>query len=96
MTSLFCIRDAGGIRRYKTYLSREQAEAAIEREEGPGCRAPFSVVEFVEVTPANRASDDLLAACGAIWHATPGDEPGSYTRAFQAVKDALDLAEVRQ
>jgi hypothetical protein len=94
MNSLFCIRDAGGIRRYKTYLSREQAEAEIEREEGPGCRAPFSVVEFVEATPTVRAAGKLAGACTAIWHATPG-EPGSYTRAFLSVKDALDSAEVR-
>lgn len=45
MSTLFCIRDAGGIRRFRTYLTREQAEAEIERIEGPGCRAPFSVVE---------------------------------------------------
>lgn len=96
MTSLYCIRDAGGIRRFKTYLSREQAQAAIEREEDrdPGCRAPFSVVEFVEATGTTRASDDLLSACSAIWHASPG-EPGSYTRAFQAVQTALQSAGAR-
>lgn len=61
--SLFCIRDAGGIRRYKTYLTREQAEAAIEREEGPGCRAPFSVVEL---TPA------VLLSLRPIWRINRG------------------------
>ncbi len=45
----YAIRDAGGIRRFPTYLTREQAEREIERIEGPGCRAPFSVVEL---TPA--------------------------------------------
>ena len=49
MSTLFCIRDAGGIRRFRTYLTREQAEAEIERIEGPGCRAPFSVVEIQAV-----------------------------------------------
>lgn len=89
MTSLFCIRDAGGVRRYRTYLSREQAEQVIEREEAasPGCRAPLSVVEYVEATPTVRAADHLLHACDQIWNAGLST-PGSYSRAFGAIDAA--------
>lgn len=87
MTSLYCIRDAGGVRRYKTYASREAAERAIDAEIGPGCRAPMDVVEFVEATVVVRAADELLRACQTIWNA---DQNGQhYPQAFLAIQQAI-------
>lgn len=91
MTSLYAIRDAGGIRRFRTYLSREQAQAVIDREEerDPGCRAPFAVVEFVEATPLVRASGRLLAACEQIYTAV---SPEAVHNAVPALAAAIDAA----
>ncbi|MGS1115985.1 hypothetical protein [Castellaniella sp. UC4442_H9] len=85
MTSLFCIRDAGGVRRYRTYDSREAAERAIDASVGPGCREPMSVVEFVEATPVVRAADELLHACEMMWAASNG----GYPQAFMAIQTAV-------
>lgn len=86
MNSLYCIRDAGGVRRYKTYSNRESAERAIDAEIGPGCRAPLSVVEFIEATPVAAAANDLLQACRLILNAKQGAQVAT---AMQAVRSAV-------
>lgn len=89
MSSLFCIRDAGGVRRYKTYSNRESAERAIDAEIGPGCRAPLSVVEFVEATPAIRGAEGLLQAAQIILNAKSGEQVAT---AMQAMRSAVESA----